>query len=245
VGAFGRYALLYDRFYEDRDYAGEIAFVRSVIERHAPDARSLLDAGCGTGVHAAALSDAGFDVTGVDASATMIDEARKRAPAARLEIADIRELYLGRSFDAASSLFHVMSYQATAADLRAALGSIRRHLETGGTFLFDFWYGPRVLASEPAAREKTVEHEGRRWTRRAEPRHVPEHQSVDVVYRLRAEPDVPGTSDEFSEVHRLRYFFRPELDAALREARFASEEFGPWPGTGPDGYWHYIVARAV
>src|SRR3954452_24364846 len=40
--------------------------------------RSIVDAGCGTGRHSAFLASRGFSVTGVDASASMIEVARAR-----------------------------------------------------------------------------------------------------------------------------------------------------------------------
>jgi hypothetical protein len=41
VSVFGEnYASYYDLFYADKDYAGEAAFVRDVIERHRPSART-------------------------------------------------------------------------------------------------------------------------------------------------------------------------------------------------------------
>src|SRR5207247_6506187 len=57
--------------------------------------RSLVDVGCGTGRHSAALADAGFTVVGIDSAPEMIDVARERlAGAAELaeldfEVADL------------------------------------------------------------------------------------------------------------------------------------------------------------
>lgn len=45
----------------------------------------LLDVGCGTGAHAIALAAAGYDVTGLDQSTAMLDEARGAEARARAE----------------------------------------------------------------------------------------------------------------------------------------------------------------
>jgi SAM-dependent methyltransferase len=50
---------------------------------------TLVDAGCGTGRHSAALAAAGFTVTGIDASLAMIAVARERAPAVEFQVADL------------------------------------------------------------------------------------------------------------------------------------------------------------
>jgi trans-aconitate methyltransferase len=51
--------------------------------------RSIVDVGCGTGRISAALASAGFAVTGIDASAEMIEVARARAAAVDFEMADL------------------------------------------------------------------------------------------------------------------------------------------------------------
>ncbi|MEA2495193.1 MAG: hypothetical protein QOJ29_3104 [Thermoleophilaceae bacterium] len=51
--------------------------------------KTIVDAGCGTGRHSAFLASSGFTVTGVDASAEMIEVARSRAPDVEFVVADI------------------------------------------------------------------------------------------------------------------------------------------------------------
>jgi trans-aconitate methyltransferase len=48
-----------------------------------------VDAGCGTGRHAAFLAERRFDVTGIDASAEMIEVARARSEVATFEVGDL------------------------------------------------------------------------------------------------------------------------------------------------------------
>jgi len=72
----------------------------------SPEAR-VLDMGCGTGRHAVELARRGFRVTGVDFSAGMLEEARRKADAAGVEVewvkADARA-FSGTDFDAAICL---------------------------------------------------------------------------------------------------------------------------------------------
>ena len=51
--------------------------------------RSIVDAGCGTGRHAAFLGEHGFGVTGIDASAEMVEVARGRTDKATFEVGDL------------------------------------------------------------------------------------------------------------------------------------------------------------
>ena len=59
----------------------------------APRGRAL-DAACGTGRHAGYLVELGYDVVGVDASSAMLEIARAKVPAARMELGMLESLPL-------------------------------------------------------------------------------------------------------------------------------------------------------
>lgn len=75
------------------DVHGEATLVRSFRPS------SVLDAGCGTGRVSAELARHGIDTVGVDLDASMIAEARRRAPALTWVEADMSVVELGRAFD--------------------------------------------------------------------------------------------------------------------------------------------------
>ena len=56
---------------------------------------------------------------------------------------------IGQKFDAIVFLFHVMSYQVTNKMLNEVFSNVFKHLNDGGLFIFDFWYGPAVLTDPP------------------------------------------------------------------------------------------------
>lgn len=68
----------------------------------------ILDIGCGTGQLTAEISKFGAQVTGIDASESMIAEAKKNYPAIDFRIADARTFNLGIQFDAvfSNAAFH-------------------------------------------------------------------------------------------------------------------------------------------
>src|ERR1700730_7977403 len=79
MSVFGEnYSQYYDLFYADKDYAAEAAFVRDIIQRHKPSARSILDLGCGSARHAVEFVRAGLKVTGIERSSDMIARAKDR-----------------------------------------------------------------------------------------------------------------------------------------------------------------------
>lgn len=242
--SFASYSRYYDLLYRDKDYSAEARYVHHLLERHVPAARDLLELGCGTGAHAAELAGLGYDVTGVDMSEGMLAaaEVRKDAlPAAHAKrvsfvSGDARDVRLGRRFGAVISLFHVMSYQTTNGDLAAAFTTAREHLEPGGIFLFDCWYGPGVLTSRPSVTVKHLSDNGTDVTRVAEPKMHPDQNVVDVNYTVTVADRATGNNETLRETHRMRYLFSPEVSMMLAAARLTLLESREWMSDRAPGF---------
>jgi len=221
---FGQsYADVYDTIYRSKNYEAEVDLIELILIRHGLEGpRRLLDLGCGTGSHALPLAQRGHTVVGIDRSPSMLAQARAKASAAQppcfvdFEEGDIRQLDLGQRFDAALMMFTVLGYQVEDADLMAALATVRRHLKPGGLFIFDVWNGPAVLADRPGEREVSVGDGSTRITRKTRPmldipRHLC-HVSFDLE-RI----DANSRSEQWQEVHVVRYYFSEELKGALSQ----------------------------
>jgi SAM-dependent methyltransferase len=216
---FDVYARYYDLLYRDKDYAGESDYVAAQVREQAPQAKRILELGCGTGAHAEHLARMGYTVHGVDMSEAMLARAEIRKTAlppevsARLsfEHGDVRTVRTGNIYDVVISLFHVMSYQTSNADLAAAFETASVHLQPGGLFLFDFWYGPAVLSQRPEVRIKRLEDGDIRVTRIAEPVMQVNEDVVEVNYTVLIEVKASMKIEQVKEQHRMRYLFLPEL----------------------------------
>lgn len=237
MSVFGQYSEWYDLFYADKDYAAEAAFVDQTLREHGANGGTLLEIGCGTAAHAIHMAKRGWRVTGIDYAEGMLVRARERiarsgeptlADEIELRQGDARSFDLGRSFDAAVSLFHVMSYQANPGDLESALRAARRHLEVSGLFLFDFWFGPAVLAERPEKRERKVRNERYEVVRRATPVMDEARKTIDVNYHFDVVDSQLGARHELDEVHRMRYVFPDELSRMAEDARFRVESLMEW-----------------
>lgn len=217
---FDSYARYYDLLYRDKDYASESEYVAAHIRKRIPTAKRILELGCGTGAHAGHLARMGYTVHGVDMSEAMLARAEARKATLLPDISDrisfslgdVRTVRSGETYDVVISLFHVMSYQVTNTDLEAAFNTAAVHLESGGMFLFDFWYGPAVLTQKPEVRVKRLEDEEIKVTRLAEPEiHVNEN-IVDVNYTVFIEEKTLKLVKQVKETHQMRYLFLPELE---------------------------------
>lgn len=222
IEVFGpAYAAVYDALYRDKDYDAECDLIARLFERYAnAPVQTILDLGCGSGNHVVPLTKRGFRVTGVDRSESMLQQARAKLPLASFFNADIRSFDLNQQFDAVLMMFAVLGYQTETADALAALNTARKHLNPGGLFLFDFWYGPAVLAQLPSDRVKTT---------------------GDIRRTASSELDVPGRTcrvhfevirndrEPFSETHPVRFFFADEIEILLRKAGFHLLRLGSFP----------------
>ena len=166
------------------------------------------------------LAGKGYEVTGLDLSTEMIALAQRRRatlapgygrPAAVSARPMPASFAIEGQFDVILSLFHVLSYQLSNADLAAVFTRLKSHLKPDGVVLFDCWYGPAVLTDRPTVRVRRMEDDDTSVIRIAEPVLHPNENIVDVNYRLLATDRQSGRMEEFTELHRMRYFFRPEI----------------------------------
>lgn len=224
MAVFSKYAHYYDLFYHDKDYKAETRYVDTLIRKYYPEAKNILELGCGTGRHAEFLNKKGYEICGLDVSSEMIEQAQRRAGKARHKNAamtfiksDIRDFALPKTYDVIISLFHVVSYQKSNEDLKAVFTKTKEHLTPKGIFIFDCWYGPAVLTERPTVKVKRYENEDIVATRIAEPVMLPNKNRVNVNYQIFIRDKKNGAVEEISETHKMRYLFKPELDAFLSE----------------------------
>jgi SAM-dependent methyltransferase len=232
---YGDYSRYYNLLYKDKDYAGEAEYVQGLITKHIPGARTVLDLGCGTGKHDLLLAQMGYKVTGVDLSDEMLAVANSQFASLNSQLStlnffqgDIRSVRIDKTFDVVISLFHVISYQTTNEDIAAAFATARAHLNPGGIFIFDCWYGPAVLTDRPVVRVKRLEDEIISITRIAEPTMHANGNLVDVNYQVFVRDKSNGDVAELRESHHMRYLFRPEVELFLKEAGFSLVESAEW-----------------
>ncbi len=223
------YAQFYDMLYKDKDYESESNYIISLIKKYNPEAKSILDLGCGTGRHAELFSNKGFIVLGVDQSKYMLNEAmnRKNNNLDFIE-GDIRFLKLDKKFDIVTALFHVLSYQITNKDVESLIRTAYNHLNKNGLFIFDFWYGPAVIIQKPEVRIKELENDNVKFIRVAKPMIDFSRNVVEVCYKIFVVDKKNKTFLEHEEIHPMRFFFDPELELFIENIGFKLESKFSW-----------------
>ncbi|MCX5829851.1 MAG: class I SAM-dependent methyltransferase [Deltaproteobacteria bacterium] len=251
---FADYARYYDLLYRDKDYAAEAEYVAGLIRNFHPSARAILELGSGTGIHASLLAEKGFTVHGIERSPEMLARSQalaenRAAGDGRLTFTegDIRNIRLNKRFDVVIALFHVISYQTTNEDVTAAFETARQHLNPGGVFIFDVWYGPAVLTECPAVRIKRMVDNQTEITRLAEPILHPNENSVDVNYHVFVRDRGTQAVAELKETHAMRYFFKPEIENVAVQTGFQTlhaEEWRTGAQIGPGTWGVSFILRA-
>jgi predicted TPR repeat methyltransferase len=233
LSIFNKYAEFYDALYADKDYAAECNFLEAIFTKYCKlPVQTILDLGCGTGGHICLLAQRGYTVYGVDQSENMLAIAREKksklagGEKITLQQGDIRTVDLNEQVDVAVSMFAVMSYMVSNDDIQMALKTARRHLLTGGLFIFDVWHGPGVLTDPPVDRIKFAQKGNTRVIRFAHPITDIVRQTVDVNYKL-LQLEGEQLIREVDETHLNRFFFLKEIGFHVQSAGFEILHIGP------------------
>ncbi len=125
---------------------------------------TILDIPCGTGRHALELARRGFDVTGVDRTASYLDEARRRARDKSLQVQwvhqDMRSFSRPEAFDIVLNMYTSFGYFEDIADDRAAARGFFEALRPGGRLVMEL-HGKENLAAGFNARDWVELDDGR------------------------------------------------------------------------------------
>jgi glycine/sarcosine N-methyltransferase len=141
----------YDRFVNwPARLAHELPFLERLFQLHG--ARHVLDAACGTGQHAIALAQRGYQVTGADLSEAMVEQAGRNAAAAGVDVpfvvAGFGQLAaLGRIYDAVLCLGNSLPHLLTASAVADTLADFASALRPGGLLVIQNRNFDRVWAT--------------------------------------------------------------------------------------------------
>jgi SAM-dependent methyltransferase len=128
---FGKF---YDSVMGDRSESAKE--VSELLRASNPNARKVLELGCGTGSILKRLQDS-YEVSGLDLSSKMLSIARKKAPQAKLSRQNMVDFQIDERFDAVFCVFDSINHIQRFSDWRKVFARVRRHLSPNGCFIFD------------------------------------------------------------------------------------------------------------
>ena len=214
-------ASVYDAYTSFNDYEGWIDELLPILERRDLRGRRLLDVGCGTGKSFLPMLPRGWQVTGCDISASMLELARaKVGEGVRLSVADMRDLPVLGEFDLVWSLDDAVNYMLDENELTRALRGMAANLAPTGLLLFDVnaLYGYRSFWAMTEAFAELAD--GRQVVWHGEASAVAEPGSLCEARMTIEAPEAPFGEDASEELatHRQRHFPEHEVLTALERA---------------------------
>lgn len=134
----GEFATAYDEHWSPYPtrVAGELLRLHQKLD---PDGeRRLLDIGCGTGIVGAQFQQAGYQLTGLDASPAMLRRARDRLGDGPVLVhGDAADFTLDATFPFAVSTYDIPNHLGDPDRIRGYLRCVFRAVRPGGLFAFD------------------------------------------------------------------------------------------------------------
>jgi SAM-dependent methyltransferase len=209
---YERSAHIYDLMYARRDYETTAEEIRALVADELPEARDLLDVGCGTGRHLEALGR-WYEAEGLDLNPKLLAQARARCPDIAFHEGDMASFRLDRSFDAVTCLFSAIGHMETAAAMERSIERMAAHLRSPGLLLIEPWFTPEAFWDGHLAANFQDDAETKlAWMyrqRREGPISV-----LDIHYLVGGE----GEPEYLRERQHLGLFTRAETTAALERA---------------------------
>lgn len=139
--AYGEFARVYDMFMDNVDYESWAEYLVKQLKKYGIEDGLVLDLGCGTGVMTELLSEAGYDMIGVDNSEEMLGQAMEKREESGHDILyllqDMQEFELYGTVRAIVSSCDCLNYLTEEEDLLQVFRLVNNYLDPGGIFIFD------------------------------------------------------------------------------------------------------------
>ena len=188
-----------------------------------PEPQKILDLGCGTGLLCDAYAGLGHDVTGVEPSDTMLDIARTKPNASKIEwvLSTAQNYKTQKKFDLVVMTGHAFQVLFEAADVRATLAVVKKCLKPHGAFVFET-RNPEINWS-------------RKWNYHIE-LDLPEGPVAErrrflrmKNNRMTSEFQFQFSDEKLVTANSLRFWSQREIEHYLTEAGFNIEHlYGDW-----------------
>jgi SAM-dependent methyltransferase len=138
----------------------EIPFLEFFLKQLDPPVKDILEIGCGTGHHAKALLNYGYNLTGIDIDKSMIEEAKKRAKKANFIVMDFLDStqVIKNKFNAIISLGNSIGLIASSSDFDSVISRFPNFLYASNSIIMfhllntekvrEGWSNPRTISND-------------------------------------------------------------------------------------------------
>ncbi|MFK7971080.1 MAG: class I SAM-dependent methyltransferase [Bacteroidia bacterium] len=199
----------------------DLEFYKRWLPQHK-DAR-ILELCCGTGRLTLPIAREGYDISGVDFTASMLEKAKFRASEEGLDIAfieaDIRNLDLPAQYDLIFIPFNSIHHLYKNEDLFQAFGAVKKHLKKGGSCIFDCFNPNIQFIVECEKAEQQIAEYTTSDGREVLIKQTMRYESNTQINRIEWHYYINGEFDSSQNLD-MRMFFPQELDSYLKSSGF-------------------------
>jgi SAM-dependent methyltransferase len=115
----------------------DMDFYSAIVKRYGDP---VLELACGTGVISIPIAKDGYDVTGLDLSNGMLEQARKKAEGMSNILflnGNMSDFSIGKKFKTIFAGFNSVCHLHGYDEIKGMINSVKNHLEDDGAFVFD------------------------------------------------------------------------------------------------------------
>lgn len=222
---------LYDVVQSD---SASVELCQTLIESHRPDARTLVDFGCGTGRDLEILAKR-FECIGVDLQPGMVDYAHQARPGLDIRTGDMRTVRLGKRMDVVTCMGNSLAYVHGNKEVGQVFATFAAHARPGALLVLCSPVAPISRTESTVATVDTprgpaavtIRHE---WHLRTQ---------INTMHRHWVFPCGEEARDEI----RRRVLFPRELERYAEGAGFEVLDMLDATGSELTGPTAYTVAR--
>jgi len=221
-------APIYDDLMRDINYEDWADFIDEVIQTHHPEAKTILELGCGTGSFSISLDELDFyDISATDFSDEMLDIAKTKAVFKKSNVKwknlDFHKLSEGetdQTFNVLLMLFDTINYIQNPEDVVSVLQNLKKLMDDNAVLIFDFTTPTNSLAAEESLNEEGVSNQfyyrRKSYYLETERYHYNEFE-IDEI------DDDGEIVDQYQEVHRQKIYKLSEMKKMITDAGFTIE----------------------
>lgn len=213
-------------YQEDLAYIHDVGFgafankstpgLLEILRQNGIENGLVVDLGCGSGIWAKAITQAGYDVLGVDISAAMLDLAKAKAPKAQFQQESLLKFNLP-TCNAVTSIGECLNYQFDdngLADIQELFTRIYQSLQPGGIFIFDILEPGSLSGSNP----HQTYNQGEDWAILLEK--VENSQDNTLTRKMTIFRQVGNLYRRSEETHTVKLYKGSEIAKQLRQVGF-------------------------
>lgn len=213
-------AAVYDKLMEDTPYQAWADFFHEIIEEKLPGKKRILDLGAGTASISSLLAQKGYQLTNLDLSQEMLDQAKKVFAKKDLQgdfiQMDMREINFSSLYDTIISSFDTLNYFTDQEEIQELFKKAYFALDKKGLFIFDMnslYKFEEFLGSEVYT--YNTEELVYIWENNYNPNR--EIIEIDISFFIKEEE---GKYRRFNEYHLQKYYSESQVEEMLKAAGF-------------------------